>query len=43
MKTFVRNPNTGIYPATEDCVHALEVLNVDRMLYISATMGLEPA
>lgn len=43
MKTIVRNPTSGIYPATPDYVHALEVHKPDRLLYVSGTMGLDPA
>lgn len=35
-----RNPTTGVYPATPDYVHAMEVRNPDRFLYVSGTMGL---
>lgn len=41
MKTIVRNPDVGIYPATEDYVHALEVSGADRLLFVSGTMGLD--
>ncbi len=35
------NPKTGIYPATADYLHAREICNVERMLYVSGTMGLD--
>lgn len=35
------NPSDGIYPATPDYVHALEVKGADRLLFVSGTMGLE--
>ena len=41
MKTIVRNPSDGIYPATEDYVHALEVSGANRLLFVSGTMGLD--
>ena len=41
MKTIVRNPTIGVYPATPDYVHALEVQQPRRILYISGTMGLD--
>lgn len=41
MKTIVRNPSDGVYPATEDYVHAIEVVAPQRFLYVSGTMGLE--
>ena len=40
MKTKEHNP-TGIYPATPDYIHALEVQNPHRFLYVSGTMGLD--
>jgi enamine deaminase RidA (YjgF/YER057c/UK114 family) len=42
MKTIVRNPATGIYAATDDYVHALEVIGPQRFLFVSGTMGLDP-
>ncbi len=41
MDTIVRNPTAGIYAATPDYVHALEVRNPSRFLYVSGTMGLD--
>lgn len=41
MKTVVHNPATGIYPATPDYIHALEVQNANRTLYVAGTMGLD--
>lgn len=40
MKTIVRNPTAGVYPATPDYVHAVEVQGPTRLLYVSGTMGL---
>ena len=40
MKILVHAPS-GIYPATDDYVHALEVQDVRRTLYVSGTMGLD--
>ncbi len=37
------NPNDGIYPATPDYIHALEVTGVTRQLFVSGTMGLDQA
>ena len=37
----LHNPDTGIYPATPDYAHALEVIEPRRLLYLSGTMGLE--
>lgn len=41
MKQSIINPTNGIYPATSDYVHALEVSGVGRQLYVSGTMGLD--
>ena len=41
MKELIHNPTEGIYPATPDYVHALEVRQPERWLYIAGTMGLE--
>ena len=41
MEMLRHNPKTGIYPATPDYVHALEVRNPSRFLYVSGTMGLD--
>ena len=40
MQTTTHNPTTGIYPATPDYVHAIEVREPRRLLYVSGTMGL---
>jgi enamine deaminase RidA (YjgF/YER057c/UK114 family) len=36
------NPSDGVYAATGDYVHALEVRGAERMLFVSGTMGLDP-
>jgi enamine deaminase RidA (YjgF/YER057c/UK114 family) len=41
MKTLIRNPVDGIYPATDDYVHAIEVQSPSRFLFVSGTMGLD--
>jgi len=41
METITRNPTAGIYAATPDYVHALEVRNPSRFLYVSGTMSLD--
>ena len=41
MDMMVRNPGDEIYPATPDYVHAMEVRGVDRLLFVSGTMGLD--
>ena len=42
MNQRVVNPNEGIYPATPDYIHALEVTGATRQLYVSGSMGLAP-
>ncbi len=37
-----RNPTDGVYAATDDYVHAMEVRGAERLLFISGTMGLDP-
>ncbi len=36
-----RNPTDGIYPATSDYIHAMEVGDIRRLLFVSGTMGLD--
>lgn len=43
MNTVVRNPASGVYAATPDYVHAVEVQNPARFLFVSGTMGLDSA
>lgn len=43
MDTTIHNPTEGVYPATPDYVHAIEVRNPQRLLFVSGTMGLDPA
>jgi enamine deaminase RidA (YjgF/YER057c/UK114 family) len=38
---IVRNPTQGIYPAASDYVHAMEVQEPNRFLYVAGTMGLD--
>jgi enamine deaminase RidA (YjgF/YER057c/UK114 family) len=40
MQQRIINPTDGIYPATEDYVHALEISGAKRQLFVSGTMGL---
>src|SRR5262245_53602211 len=42
MQTVPHNPTDGVYPATSDYVHALEVRAPSRFLFVSGTMGLDP-
>ncbi|GIE36988.1 enamine deaminase RidA [Actinoplanes italicus] len=41
MEMVAHNPTDGVYPATSDYVHAMEVRGAQRTLYISGTMGLD--
>jgi 2-iminobutanoate/2-iminopropanoate deaminase len=41
MQTIRRNPTDGIYAASPDYVHALEIRGHGRTLYVSGTMGLD--
>ncbi|WP_105383600.1 RidA family protein [Neorhizobium alkalisoli] len=40
MEMIARNPRDGIYAATPDYVHSVEVRHPDRFLFVSGTMGL---
>ncbi|MBB3744444.1 enamine deaminase RidA (YjgF/YER057c/UK114 family) [Rhizobium sp. BK591] len=41
MEMIERNPASGIYPASPDYIHALEVRHPKRLLFVSGTMGLD--
>lgn len=41
MRMTPRNPADGIYRATPDYLHAMEVGGVERFLFVSGTMGLD--
>ena len=41
MKMVPRNPTQGVYAATPDYIHAMEVQKPERLLYLSGTMGLD--
>jgi enamine deaminase RidA (YjgF/YER057c/UK114 family) len=41
MRTIIHNPTDGIYAATPDYVHAIEVRGPERMLFVAGTMGLD--
>jgi 2-iminobutanoate/2-iminopropanoate deaminase len=42
MELVPHNPTDGVYPATPDYVHAMEVRNPARLLFVAGTMGLDP-
>jgi enamine deaminase RidA (YjgF/YER057c/UK114 family) len=41
MELVPRNPVDGVYPATADYVHAMEVRAAERLLFVAGTMGLD--
>ena len=41
MEMIERNPTVGVYAASPDYVHALEVRRPERFLFVSGTMGLD--
>ncbi len=41
MEMIARNPANGIYAASPDYIHALEVSQTSRLLFVSGTMGLD--
>jgi 2-iminobutanoate/2-iminopropanoate deaminase len=43
LETIVHCPSDGVYAATDDYVHALEVRNAERLLFVAGTMGLDPS
>jgi len=43
MKTVAHSPTNGVYAATDDYVHAMEVVSPARFLFVAGTIGLDPA
>lgn len=43
MELVPHNPTDGVYPASDDYVHAMEVRGASRLLFVAGTMGLDPA
>ena len=43
MQMIPHNPSRGIYPATSDYAHTMEVVAPQRLLFVSGTMGLDEA
>jgi 2-iminobutanoate/2-iminopropanoate deaminase len=41
MELLTHNPAEGVYAATADYAHALEVRGASRVLFVSGTMGLD--
>jgi enamine deaminase RidA (YjgF/YER057c/UK114 family) len=43
MQLVPHSPTDGVYAATDDYVHAIEVRDPARLLFVAGTMGLDPA
>jgi len=43
MELIPHNPTEGVYATGGDWVHAMEVRCAERFLFLSGTMGLDPA
>ncbi len=41
MKTIIHNPTDGVYAPVGDYIHALEVSQPGRFLFVAGTMGLD--
>lgn len=41
MLTVQHSPTDGVYPASADYVHAMEVRGAERLLFVAGTMGLD--
>lgn len=41
MKLIPHSPTDGVYPATDDYAHAMEVHGFQRLLFVAGTMGLD--
>jgi enamine deaminase RidA (YjgF/YER057c/UK114 family) len=41
MRILTHSPTEGVYPATGDYVHAVEVRGAERLLFVAGTMGLD--
>jgi enamine deaminase RidA (YjgF/YER057c/UK114 family) len=41
MELIRHNPRDGVYATTPDYIHAMEVRNPSRLLFVSGTMGLD--
>jgi 2-iminobutanoate/2-iminopropanoate deaminase len=42
MQFESHRPTDGVYPATDDYAHAMEVRGAERLLFVAGTMGLRP-
>jgi 2-iminobutanoate/2-iminopropanoate deaminase len=43
MELIPHSPTVGVYPATDDYAHAMEVRGAERLLFVAGTMGLDAA
>ncbi|MEU4537899.1 RidA family protein [Streptosporangium sp. NPDC023825] len=43
IEIVTHDPTDGVYASTDDYVHAMEVRDAQRLLFVSGTMGLDPA
>jgi 2-iminobutanoate/2-iminopropanoate deaminase len=41
MQLTPHSPVDGVYPATDDYAHAMEVRGAERLLFVAGTMGLD--
>ena len=41
MEIIARNPSDDVYPASADYVHAVEVRDSTRLVFVAGTMGLD--
>jgi enamine deaminase RidA (YjgF/YER057c/UK114 family) len=41
MHTVAHDPGEDVYPATGDYVHAIEVRDAQRLVFVAGTMGLD--
>lgn len=42
MQAIIHNPTDGVYPASGDYAHAIELRAPARLVYVAGTMGLDP-
>jgi enamine deaminase RidA (YjgF/YER057c/UK114 family) len=42
MQPLAHDPTDGVSPSTADYVHAMEVRDPQRLLFVAGTMGLDP-
>ncbi|HEY8544908.1 MAG TPA: RidA family protein [Acidimicrobiales bacterium] len=42
MQVIPHNPVDGVYPATGDYAHAIELRGTERLVFVAGTMGLDP-